>query len=380
MSNNNNNKCVLSICDIAPVRFGSFEEFLVGLTKRLKDQGCSHIIVFRERPIKSVECALFEAGAKIETMVPHKYYIANLFKVSSFIQTFRPSIVHFHFYPIHTVLNYLKFFHDIRIVYTGHMGGKKAKSQLRQTLRKVYYTSTSLLFDIGIDKIVCVSKYVQENYFREYGIRTNKACVIYNGININKFTKKESIEEIKLKYGISQEFVITCVSLRKDKGAHCLVKAAPKIIGNIKNVKFLLIGSGECKEYLVQEIAKLHIEEYFIFTGIVPDISDIYSISSCVAMPSIFEEACPFTAIEAMACGSPVIAFDSGGTKEVISEQVGYITKKNIDSFANTIISFYIKNEHSLMSKKGVDLVRDKFTLELCFDKYIRLYTSLTKN
>jgi glycosyltransferase involved in cell wall biosynthesis len=257
------------------------------------------------------------------------------------------------------------------------MGGKRAKTQLRQILRKMYYSSNSFLFDAGIDKVVCVSRYVKENYFLEYGIKTNKDCVIYNGINTNRYSRKENVEGIKQKYNLSNEFVIACISLRKDKGAHCLVRAAPQIIENIQNVKFLLVGSGECKEYLMQEIESRCLEKHFLFTGLVPDIADIYSISSCVAMPSTFEEACPFTAIEALACGSPVIAFDSGGTKEIVSAEVGHITEKNVDSLADAIIRFYINNEYDLMSKNGVLLIKEKFSIELCLDEYLNLYASL---
>jgi glycosyltransferase involved in cell wall biosynthesis len=378
MVKKNSKKCVLSVCDIAPVRFGSFEEFMVGLTKRLKAQGYEHVIIFREWPIESVECALFEAGAYIEKMVPHKSSIINFIKMNSMIRTFRPDVIHFHFYPIHTALNCLKLLHKVQLIYTGHMGGKRAKTQLRNVLRKVYYSSNSFLFDGGIDKIICVSKYVKEDYFREYGIKTNKACVIYNGINVERYSKKEDIGELKQRYGITDEFVITCVSLRKDKGAHCLVKAAPKIIDNIKNVKFMLVGSGECKDYLMEKIKNENLADYFIFTGIVPDIADIYSISSCVVMPSIFEEACPFTAIEAMACGSPVISFDSGGAKEVVTTEVGYIIEKKVELLSDTIINYYKNNEYISMSQKGVTLMRDNFSIELCIDEYINVYVSLT--
>jgi glycosyltransferase involved in cell wall biosynthesis len=369
----------MSVCDIVSVRFGSFEEFLVGLTERLDHEGYEHIIVFRGSPIKSVELALIDAGAKIEVMKPHKFQIVNLFKVRKLVKKFNPDLLHLHFYPIHTPLNCLKLFYDTKIVYTGHMGGKKAKSQLRLFLRKIYYSSMSFLFDGGIDKVVCVSKYVKDSYFRDYGIKTKRACVIYNGINLHKYSKKQNIEEIKGNYGLTDEFIITCVSLRKDKGAYFLVKAAPKIIEHVKNAKFVLVGSGECKDYLIQEIVNLKLDKYFIFTGLVPDISEIYSISSCVVMPSVFEEACPFTAIESMACGCPVIAFDSGGTKEVVSDQVGYITEKNVDALVDSILSFYFNDEYNQMSACGIEIVNTKFSIDTCLHKYITLYMSLVK-
>ncbi|WIM44998.1 glycosyltransferase family 4 protein [Methanosarcina mazei] len=78
-------------------------------------------------------------------------------------------MVHFHFYPIYTVVNYLKLFFNIRIVYTDHMG-KKAKKFSKKLLRKIYYFTNSKLFSSGIDKIICVSNFVKSKYSREYGI------------------------------------------------------------------------------------------------------------------------------------------------------------------------------------------------------------------
>jgi len=101
MSNSNNKKCLLSICDISSTRYGSFEEFLVLLTEKLSANNFQHIVVFRDRPIASVEEALLNHGAKIEVFKPFTSSILNFLsltlylKLSSlilYISTFIPSI------------------------------------------------------------------------------------------------------------------------------------------------------------------------------------------------------------------------------------------------------------------------------------------------
>ena len=378
MVHKNRSKCVLSICDIAPSIFGSFEEFLVDITDKLKEDGFEHVVVFRDQPIESVKEALLSHGAAIKIIKPSKYALFNFFKIKTLIDEIEPDIIHLHFYPIHTVINYLKYICNVKIVYTGHMGGKKAKHRLHKYLRKMYYYTNSKLFDSGIDKIVCVSDYVKTNYFKEYGIRSKKACIIYNGINISKYNKNLNANKLKEKYNISDEFVIACVGLRKDKGAHCLIKAAPAIIKQIPNSKFILVGEGERRSCLEQLVDELKLKDQVVFVGNVADLSDVYSISSCVVVPSLFEEAFCFVAAEAMAAGTPVVAFNSGALKEVIIDgKTGYILQRDNKLLADTIIKLYMNNEYVSMGENGKKLVKENFPIGTCTRKYVSLYTSL---
>ena len=146
-----------------------------------------HIIVFREKPTEVVEDALVEKGAEIKLFKPSKFWIYNFFQISRIIKETKPDIVHFHFYPVYTLLNYLKLFYDVLIIYTDHMGYRKTNSSIKKIIRRSYYYTSSKLYEKGIDKIICVSNFVKDKYPNEYGIKPKKMCVIYNGINTNKF-------------------------------------------------------------------------------------------------------------------------------------------------------------------------------------------------
>lgn len=368
------NMRVLSICDISPNRFGSFEEFLVELTEKLTETDFEHIIVFREMPTKDVEETLLNLDAKLKVFKPSRYNIFNFFSFVKIVQEVQPEIVHFHFYPIYTVVNYLKFIFNIKIIYTDHMGGRTAKNPLKKLLRRVYYYTNSKLFDCGINKIICVSNFVKSKYSKEYGIQSNKLCVIYNGINIDRFQKKSDISQIKAKYNIKYEFIITCVGLRKDKGAHYLVKAAPLILKQILNVKLILVGEGDCKNHLELLLEKHGLKSYTVFTGNVPEIASIYNISSCVVIPSLFEEAFCFVAVEAMATETPIVAFDSGAIKEVMYSP-DQVVKRDYEILADKIIACLKSN--TLKQKKARKHVLENFTVDKCVSSYIDLYNNL---
>lgn len=368
-------KCILSVCDISPSRYGSFEEFLIFFTEKLSEKRFRHVIVFRETPVKVVEDALLEKGAEIKVFKPSKSSIYNFFYLYRVIKNIKPDIVHFHFYPIYSLLNYLKFSFKIIIVYTDHMGYRKANTLFKKVARRSYYYASSKLYDKGIDKIICVSNFVKDKYPEQYGINPKKMCVIYNGINVEKFKKDSDTTLIEEKYGVKGRPIVTIVGLRKDKGPHYLVKAAPSIIRDFPNVMFLFVGEGECKNYLEELVAEQKITEHVTFAGKLQNIIPIYQLSSCVVIPSEWEEAFCFVAAEAMSTETNIIAFNSGAIKEVVFNQSQLISKDH-SSLSNSIKTVLKENnevELRLMRKHVIE----KFSLDTCVENYIYLYECL---
>ena len=372
-------KRVLSICYITPNKLGSFEEFIIALSKKLKEKGFSHVVIFTGEPLKEIYDRLLDEGAKIETINPSYSYLKDAFLFYKLIKKFNPSIVHFHYYQPYTIINYLAFFKDIKIIYSDRMSYKKPKNWFKKISRKIYYPTRAKIFNLGINKIICVSEYVKLKHIREYKVNPQKLIVIYNGINTNKY-KKINVKDNKIinKFNIkSEDIIITCVAyLAKEKGIQYLIKAAPIIIENVPNVKFFIIGDGPYRKKFEALVKNYGLKNYFIFTGSRSDIENFYSITSCMVVPSIWEEAFGFVAAEAMSTEVPVVAFNSGGLKEVVVDgETGYLVPiKDYLSLAEKIIEI-TKNTNiaKMMGEKGRKRIMEKFSLENCVDNYIKI-------
>lgn len=369
------NKCILSVCDISPAKLGSFEEFLITLTRELNENKFKHVIIFREEPIKIVKETLLELGAEIRLFKRSTSNIYNFIYLHRIIQETKPSIVHFHFYPVYTLLNYLKFFLDIEIIYTDHMGYKKTNKIWKKIARRSYYYINSKLYSKGINKIICVSNFVKSKYSEAYGIDPDKMCVIYNGINVNRFKKDLEINVVDSKDGVTHRPVVTTVGLRRDKGPHYLMRIAPSIIGDFPNVVFMFVGEGECKDYLKALAIREKITENVIFTGNLKDIKPIYELSSCVAILSDCEEAFCFVAAEAMATKTNIIAFDSGAIKEVVFDK-SQLIPKNCYSLSENIRRI-LENNNELSLELMRKHVIKNFSLTTCVKNYVALYEHL---
>ena len=111
-------------------------------------------------------------------------------------------------------------------------------------------------------------------------------------------------------------------------------------------------------------------------------MAQYYSSADLYIFPTLADNA-PLTVLEAMACGLPVVTFDTGGVPEIVKHmESGYVAKyKDQDDFNQGL--FLLLNDEELrekMSKKAVETIREKFTLDIMVNNYIKLYEQLKKN
>jgi glycosyltransferase involved in cell wall biosynthesis len=108
-------------------------------------------------------------------------------------------------------------------------------------------------------------------------------------------------------------------------------------------------------------------------------LADIYAACDVFVVPSLYE-AFGQTAIEAMSCGTPVVAFNTGGLKDsVIPNQTGLLAERgNPNDLANKIGELLANPEaRVVMGKKARVLVEEKFNFELQSTRYASLYNSI---
>ena len=78
-------------------------------------------------------------------------------------------------------------------------------------------------------------------------------------------------------------------------------------------------------------------------TNNVEELRSLYAIADAFVNPT-YEDNFPTTNIEALACGTPVITYDTGGSPEAINEKCGFVVEKGNTSILKKIIEFEIKN------------------------------------
>ena len=100
----------------------------------------------------------------------------------------------------------------------------------------------------------------------------------------------------------------------------------------------------------------------------------LYSESDVLINPT-YADTFPTVNLEALACGTPVITYRTGGSPEAIDKKTGMVIEQgNVEALANAII---LLKDHPLSSADCRKRAEDLFDKDKCFEKYIELYDSL---
>lgn len=175
-------------------------------------------------------------------------------------------------------------------------------------------------------------------------IKQKYGSVVYHGIDTNKFNLISYDMQLAKEYGLENQFVVTYIS-RLDywKNPDYALKAFHKFLylnGGIESVKMLVIGDGVLRSELEQLVQKFDLTDKVKFVGSIKNelVPNFMSVSDIVITTSLVSNMSR-SVQEAMACGKPVVTFNSGGTgRTIIDGETGLlVTPGDIDEFAQKL-------------------------------------------
>ncbi len=231
------------------------------------------------------------------------------------------------------------------------------------------------------DKIIVVSN-ATKNYVLSLGADPEKIRVLHNGVDVNRFKPLPEVkEEIRKKLGISKDasVVLTVRRLVYKNGIDTLIESAKIAIEKNPRLVFLVVGKGPDFERVKEKIAQLEMQRNFRLTGFISDedLQFYYNAADFFVLPSKSGEGLPLVALEAMACGLPVIATNVGGTSEVMKEEYGKLVPPNSpDSLAEAIVEFS-HMELSTLKKDLRMMVEQNYSWNKNVEKLIAIYEEL---
>ena len=195
-------------------------------------------------------------------------------------------------------------------------------------------------------------------------VKKSKIKKVYNAFELKKF-KYSNVKRnnFRKKYNLKNEKIILNIGrLNFQKNQEFIINLAPKIIKEIKNVKFVLVGVGEDEEKLKGLISEYKLDNYFIFTGMIKDVSEPLSASDLFLFPSVFEGS-PVALYEAEANGINTVASKESYTeKRKLSKTIETISlRKGEEKWASTIISKIKDNKSRLDNSENNIKYLEKF-------------------
>ena len=210
--------------------------------------------------------------------------------------------------------------------------------------------------------------------------------VLYNGINFDRIPSI-SRSQAKKMLGFPQDKFIVSMTARldiKEKDYVCYIKGAAECLKRDKDLVFYAIGEGPAINELEALCKSLGLGTSFKFLGKRDDIELILLSSDLTVLCSspIVGEGISNCILESMACGTPVIATNSGGTPEIIQPgKNGYLVRPgDYMELSDAIIKLKNdKDELQRISIESVKTVREKFEMGLTVQKFDAIVADIYK-
>ena len=178
--------------------------------------------------------------------------------------------------------------------------------------------------------------------------------------------------------------------LERNKGVEVLAKAIPLVVKAIPNVKIIFVGRdtqtaegrGSMKGWLEGYFDRERIRPYIELVGDVPrtKIVGYYQQADVCVLPSLWENL-PYTCLEAMSCGTPVVASRVGGLPEIITEGVDGLLFEpgSHEDLAKKMIQITTGEDLNELGKKARKKIEATFNYKVIAENTIDLYQKVLK-
>lgn len=315
------------------------------------------------------------------------------------IEAYDPDVIHLHnlhgyYLNVEILFDYLKSV-DKPVVwtlhdcwpFTGHcahfdfIGCEKWKTECRKCPQKAEYPSCNGIDGsrmnylrkkeafVGLNNLTIVTpskwlgELVKESFLREYPI-----AVINNGIDLELF--KPVVSDFRHRYNIEDKKIILGVAQvwGTRKGLRYFIELS-SMLGD--DFKIVLVGlTDKEKQLLPANVIGLS------RTNSIRELVEIYTAADVFVNPTL-EEVFGLTNLEALACGTPVITFDTGGSPESIDDSCGLVViKTNIHALATAIRNI----TNNMLSASNCVKRAELFEKSAKYQEYLKLYSSIKKH
>lgn len=227
-------------------------------------------------------------------------------------------------------------------------------------------------------RVVAVSEHDRRTLVRRRLCSPKKLTVIYNSFDPTKFSSIDGIAA----GGHSNGAVLGFVGrLADQKGCGYLVEAMPLVIAAHPRTRLRIVGDGPERQKLEAQVQRLRLQETVEFLGYQPASAELLAGMDAVIVPSIYDVH-PLVAVEAMACGRPVVASAVGGlTETVVDGKSGFLVPPARPAALAEAINRLLASPdlRAAMGAEARRRAQQLFSPEVCLAAYADEYRSLLR-
>ncbi len=270
-------------------------------------------------------------------------------------------------------------FNTPRPILPGNLASRFTGVKARIIFRRVNFPLrknlvSRLKYSWGIDCIVTVSESIRQQLQAD-GVPGPRIRTIYEGMDLTPFPRREAPNPRRA----GEPMVVgTVAHFSPEKGLRHLVDAAALIPNVHARMRFVLVGDGDCRPELENQVRVLGLEDCFHFAGFQNRPAPYLSTFDCFVLPSL-SEGLSSSILSAMAASLPVISTNVGGIPELIRHEENGLLVPPADPVAlaqaiqrlgdNPVEAFDMGREGRLRAEK-------QFTLHRMIQQFEQLCSS----
>lgn len=230
---------------------------------------------------------------------------------------------------------------------------------------KEYKKKKNIFMSVANMHIVTPSKWLAKEVKESY-LGKNHIQVIPNGIDLNQFKKIDS--DFRERYNLEKKFIVLGVASEwsRRKGANTFIELS-KLLD--ESYKIVMVGLTEKqKKDFPSNIIKIS------KTNSIKELAEIYSCADVFVNPTL-EDNFPTTNLEALACGTPIVTYNTGGSIEAVNNNCGIIVEK--EKISELVKAIKNVRKSNMFDSKICINESKKYDKWKNFEKYITLYEEI---
>jgi len=301
--------------------------------------------------------------------------LVRISKVRRLVNRIKPDIIDAHFIITNGFLGAASGFHPLVLTAWGSDILLLSKSNFCGRFLTEYALKRAEI-------VICDSETIR-NELIKLGVKPANIRIIYNGIDTQQFSPQPDIQ-LKNRLGLqATSVVISTRNLRSVYNVDMLIRAIPLILEHITQVRFMIIGDGEQREYLESLATSLAISENISFVGWIPhDELPGYLTSSDIYVSTSRSDSTSISLQEAMACELAPVVTDLPANREWIKDaENGFLVPVDDSQALAKRIIHLIRNKEirEKFGKESRKIIKERAEYKEEMEKMERIYQELLR-
>lgn len=221
----------------------------------------------------------------------------------------------------------------------------------------------------AIDAIIAPSEFYRKKFI-QFGVEENRVYHIPNFLDSDCPNVKERKDK--------EQYYLYFGRLSKEKGVDTLLDAFRSI-----NAKLYIVGTGPLEEEIIQRVKNERMYNVHVLGfKLGQELTDIVGNAKAIILPSEWYENGPYSVIESLQLGRPIIGADIGGISELVKENGFLFESGNADALKKAILSCdkLDVREYRKLVDLSFELFQEKYTSDEHYKKLYEVYKYAVKS